>query len=138
GLRREQVAYPWAAAFASGRPPARGVSDDLASTRPREEFPAGGCRSGCMLSHDRVLAGGLSEPLGAELGDSLQGLEIDVDQPEPSTVSIHPFEVVLSAPLEVPVYGDALRGRPLKLTQVGAQEHDSVGVVDLPVVGDHV
>jgi hypothetical protein len=40
---------------------------------------------------------GLPEPFGAEFRDSLLGIEVDVDDPEPIAVPVDPLEVVLRA-----------------------------------------
>ena len=73
----------------------------------------------------------------AELRGPLERLEVDVDQPEPVAEAVHPLEVVLGAPEEVPVHGHALRRGPLQLPQARPQEH-AVGVVDPAVLGDGV
>src|SRR5690606_23300460 len=102
-------------------------------TVARSEFTGG--RGACprifrKASHDGVLACGLAEPPGAELGRALLGLEIDVDQPEAVAEARGPFEVVHRAPVEIPLDGDAFGGGTLELRQVRAEEHDAVGVVD--------
>jgi hypothetical protein len=61
--------------------------------------------SASLSSYHGVLAGCLPEPLGAELGLALKGVEVDVDQAEPVAEAVHPLEVVLGAPQEV--VGDA-------------------------------
>src|SRR5262245_24099006 len=63
------------------------------------------------LDH-RVHARRLPEPVCAELRLALERLEVDVDQPEAVAVTVHPLEVVLRAPVKVPVHRYALRARP--------------------------
>jgi hypothetical protein len=46
-----------------------------------------------LSSYHGVLAGRLPEPLGAELRLALQGVEVDVDQPEPVAKAVCPLEV---------------------------------------------
>src|SRR5262249_15229873 len=87
------------------------------------------------ISDNCVMPCGLPEPLRAELKGAFQGVEVDVDQAEPVAEAGEPFEVVLGAPVEVPVHRHALRGRPLELAQAGAQEHYPVGVIDVAVPG---
>jgi hypothetical protein len=58
-----------------------------------------------LSSYHGVLAGRLLEPLGAELRLALQGVEVDVDQPEPVAKAVYPLDVVLDAPQEM--VGDA-------------------------------
>jgi hypothetical protein len=66
--------------------------------------------SGYRISDDRVLLFGLTEPLGAELRDPLQRVEVDIDQPEPAAIAFDTLEVVFGAPEEVPVHRYAVRG----------------------------
>jgi hypothetical protein len=49
-------------------------------------------------------------------GDPLLGVEVDVDQAESVAEAVHPLEVVLGAPEELPVDRYALRRRPLELS----------------------
>ena len=51
---------------------------------------------------------------------------------------MHPLEVVLGAPQEVPIDRHAFGCGALQLTEVGAQEHHAVGVIDPAVLGDGV
>src|SRR5215471_11228776 len=74
-------------------------------------------------SNHGVSPRGLAEPLRAQLWRPLQRLEVDVDQPEPVGEAVHPFEVVLRAPVEVPVHGHALPRHPMELSEAGAEEH---------------
>src|SRR5215212_183907 len=86
----------------------------------------------------RRLACCLPEPLRAELGLALEGVEVDVDQAEAVAVAVDPLQVVLGAPGEVAGHRHALGGRPLQLAQAGPQEHHPVAVVPPAVLGDHV
>src|SRR5262249_32679589 len=81
----------------------------------------GECGESPRCSPHRVLPPRLAEPLCAELRRPLRRLEVDVDQPEPVAEAVHPFEVVLRAPVEVPVHGHSLRRRPLQLLEAGAE-----------------
>src|SRR5215831_19142839 len=51
--------------------------------------------------YHRVAPCGLAEPLGAELRYSFLRLEVHVDQAKAVAVSVHPLEVVLTAPEKV-------------------------------------
>src|SRR4029450_11385903 len=51
-------------------------------------------------SDHRVLPRRLAEPLGAQLRDALERVEVDVYQPEAGAVTVPPLEVVLRAPEE--------------------------------------
>src|SRR5262252_11096908 len=97
----------------------------MLTVKPR---PMSDWRFMLQLLRHRVAPRRLAEPRGAQLGCPLQRLEVHVDQPEAVAVAINPFEVVLCAPEEVSIHRDAIGGRALKLREVGAQEHDSIGV----------
>src|SRR5262245_45553728 len=73
----------------------------------------------------------LAKPLRAELRRAFLSLVVHVDQPEAVAKAVDPFEVVLSAPQEIPTHRYAISGRALQLCEVRAQEHDPVGVVHL-------
>src|SRR5215831_8534720 len=88
--------------------------------------------------HHCVLPGRFPEPLSAQLRDSLQRVEVDVDQPEPVAETVNPLEIVLRTPEKVPVHRHAFRSRSLELAKAGAQEHHPVGVIHLSVLGDDV
>src|SRR5262245_8461167 len=77
----------------------------------------------------RVPPRGLTEERRAQLRHAFLRLEVNIDQPEAVAVAINPFEVVLCAPVEVPIHRYAVGGRTLELCEAGAQEHDPVGVV---------
>ncbi len=64
------------------------------------------------LSHESVLAGDLSEERGADLGRALLGGEVDVDDAVAVAGTSDPFQVVLSAPLEVTLHRDAVSRGP--------------------------
>src|SRR5262249_17423104 len=65
-------------------------------------------------------------------------LEVHVHQPETIAEPLGPLKVVHRAPLEVALHRHAVFGRPLELSQVSAEEHDAVGVINLAVVGNDV
>src|SRR5690242_18068922 len=87
-----------------------GVSD--AAGQPWIIHPGGGEPAPAIVdgsvggSHDGVAGCCLAEPVGAELGGALPGVEVDVGQAEAVAESVGPFEVVLGAPVEVAVDGD--------------------------------
>src|SRR5215831_18940828 len=91
-----------------------------------------------LSSHDRVAPCRLTEPFRTELRDPLLSLEVDINQSEAVAEAIGPLEVVLCAPEEVTIHRYAVGSRTLELGEVGAQEHDPIGVVHLAIVGDHV
>jgi hypothetical protein len=59
--------------------------------------------------HHRVSSGRFAESFGAALWDSLLGVEVDVDQPEPVGEAVHPFEVVLGVQRKQPSTGTPRR-----------------------------
>jgi hypothetical protein len=73
--------------------------------------------SGCRISDDRILLCSLTAPLGAELRDPLQRVEVDIDQPEPAAVAVDPLDVVLGALEEIPVHRYAVGGGALQLAE---------------------
>ena len=75
----------------------------------------------------------------AALALALLHLEVHVHESEavPAQPGV-PLEVVHRAPLKVTLHRHALGGHPLLLRQVRADEHDAVGVVDVPVGGQLV
>src|SRR3712207_3824089 len=85
----------------------------------------------CRTSSHGVLPRTLAEECGAELRRPLLSLEVHVDDPEAVAVAGHPLEIIHHAPLKVALHRHAVGGRPLELRQEGAQEQDTVCVVDL-------
>jgi hypothetical protein len=67
----------------------------------------------------RVASCGFTEPVGARLGRPFLRLESQRARSEAVAVAGVPLEIVHRAPLEVPLHGHAVGGRPLKLRQVG-------------------
>lgn len=86
--------------------------------------------------HHRVTPRGLAKPSGAHFWRPLLCVEVHVHQPEPVTEAGRPFEVVHRAPVEIAFDRYTLGCRALQLGQVGADEHDAVGVVDVAVIGE--
>src|SRR5450631_2362068 len=70
---------------------------DVASTR-RDRSGSECGRSG---SHHCVVPDDFPKPLGAQFGDSLLGLEVDVVDAEALLETVRPFKVVEQAPQEV-------------------------------------
>src|SRR5690606_9378003 len=84
---------------------------------------------------DGVPARRLSEPFGTQLRGALEGVEVDIDQPEAGPIAIHPLEVVLRTPKEVPIDRNPLGRGPLQLPEASTEEHHTIGVVDPASVG---
>src|SRR3954454_24150672 len=76
----------------------------------------------------------LRVPARAVLGGALEGLEVDVDEPEALGVAEGPLEVVQQRPHEVAAQVDALADRAVGRAEVPVEVLDADRVVDLAVV----
>src|SRR5579884_3117525 len=74
----------------------------------------------------------------AQFRDSLLRLEIDVVDSKPLAVPVRPLEVIHQTPPEVTPQWPAFGNGAMGMDQVIAYIHHAIGVVDVPVGGDHV
>src|ERR1700751_1283088 len=72
----------------------------------------------------------------AELGLACERIEIDVIEPKALLKTKDPFEIVHQAPEEIAAHRRTFGNTALQLSQVIAQKHDAVEVVDLAIGGD--
>src|SRR3954470_4884425 len=84
----------------------------------------------------RVLRDHVAIEAGTEFWRTHLRVEIDVVEPKALVEPEHPFKIVHQAPEEVAAHRYAFGGGALELSEVVAQIHDAVGVVDL-AVGRH-
>src|SRR3954468_9497051 len=70
---------------------------------------------------------------GTEFWRTHLRVEIDVVEPKALVEPEHPFKIVHQAPEEVAAHRYAFGGGALELSEVVAQIHDAVGVVDLAI-----